>query len=90
MIQGIGPGFVPEIFNRSVVDQVISVGDQESYQWTRRIIQEEGIIAGISSGAVVCATDKYLRQSRKNDQLIVTLFPDTGERYLSVPMLFKG
>jgi len=90
MIQGIGPGFVPEIYDRSVVDQVLPVGDQEAYRWTRRIILEEGILAGISSGAAACATDKYLKQSRSGNKLIVTLFPDTGERYLSVPMLFTS
>lgn len=89
MIQGIGAGFVPKIFDMSVVDEIISVGDQEAYEWTRKIIQQEGILVGISSGAALCATDKYLRSCGKKEGLIVTLFPDTGERYLSVPMLFK-
>ncbi len=90
MIQGIGPGFVPDIYDKSVVDQLISVGDQDAFEWTRKIIQCEGILAGISSGAVACATAKYLKNRRKEDKVIITLFPDTGERYLSVPMLLKG
>lgn len=89
MIQGIGAGFVPEIFDRSVIDQIIPVGDQEAYDWTRKMIQQEGIFAGISSGAALCATSKYLQFRRKTDQIIVTLLPDTAERYLSVPMLLK-
>jgi cysteine synthase A len=89
MIQGIGAGFVPDILDRTLIDEVIGVGDVEAYEWTRKIIQQEGIFAGISSGAAACATARYLRHRRKGDKVIVTLFPDTGERYLSVPMLLK-
>ena len=89
MIQGIGAGFIPEIFDKSVIDTIIPVGDHEAYEWTRKIVQQEAIFAGISSGAVACATARYLQQRRSTDKLIVALFPDTGERYLSVTMLFK-
>ena len=90
MIQGIGPGFIPQILDRSVIDEVITVGDVDAYKWTRKITQLEGIMAGISSGAAVCAVDKYIRKKIVNEKVIVTLFPDTGERYLSVPMLYKN
>jgi cysteine synthase A len=89
MIQGIGAGFVPSILDKSVIDDIITVNDHEAYEWTRKIIQQEGIFSGISSGAAACATARYLKCRRKSDDLIVTLFPDTGERYMSIPMLFK-
>jgi cysteine synthase A len=89
-IQGLGPGFVPTVFDRSIIDEIITVGDQEAYEWTGKIIRNEGIFAGISSGAVACATEKYLKRNQLQNKLLVALFPDSGERYLSVPMLFKG
>jgi len=89
MIQGIGAGFVPSILDKALIDEIITVGDNEAYEWTRKIMREEGILTGISSGAAACATDKYIRKNRPQNRLIITLFPDTGERYLSVPMLLK-
>lgn len=89
MIQGIGAGFVPSVLDRSLIDEIITAGDKETYEWTRKIMQKEGILAGISSGAAICATDKYLKKAGVKNKIIVTLFPDAGERYLSVPMLFK-
>ncbi len=89
MIQGIGPGFVPSVFEKNIIDEIITVGDQEAYEWTRKIIYQEGILAGISSGAAACGVEKYIRKNKPAGQLIVTVFPDTAERYLSVPMLFK-
>lgn len=89
MIQGIGAGFIPEIVDMSVIDEVITVGDQEAYEWTRKVIQQEGIFAGISSGAVACAAGKYLKQDGRNPKVVIILFADMGERYLSVPMLLR-
>jgi cysteine synthase A len=84
MIQGIGAGFVPSILDRSLLDETVTVTDNEAFQWARRIIREEGILCGISSGAALCATDKYLRTSKAENRVAVVILPDTGERYLSV------
>lgn len=89
LIQGLGPGFIPSIADMSVVDEVVTVTDQEAYQWTRKIIQGEGILVGVSSGAALCATAQYIAKHALENALVVTLFPDTGERYLSLPQLFK-
>jgi len=89
LIQGLGPGFVPSIADMSVIDEVITVSDQDAYQWTRKIIQGEGILVGVSAGAALCATAHYITKHTPENALIVTLFPDTGERYLSLPQLFK-
>jgi cysteine synthase A len=86
-IQGIGAGFVPETFDRSVVTEIVQVTDSEAYDWTRQIMLKEGILAGISSGAAACGAAKYLKRSGKKAALVVVMFPDTGERYLSIPML---
>lgn len=84
MIQGIGAGFVPAILDQSLVNETVTVTDNEAFQWARRIIREEGILCGISSGAALCATDKYLREKKAEKKVVVVILPDTGERYLSV------
>jgi len=89
LIQGLGPGFIPSVFDRTVVDEVITVSDQDAYLWTGRIVSTQGILAGISSGAALCATAQYIERFSPHNALIVTLFPDTGERYLSIPQLFR-
>ena len=83
-IQGIGAGFVPSIMDEALLDDVVTVTDGEAMEWMRRIAREEGILAGISSGASACGTAKYIKNKGLEDAVIVTLFPDTGERYLSV------
>lgn len=84
LIQGIGAGFIPSILDRSVIDEVVTVEDVEAMAWTRELISREGILAGISSGAVACAAAKYLKKHAITGKIIVLLFPDTGERYLSL------
>ncbi|MDR7372172.1 cysteine synthase A [Flavobacterium aquidurense] len=85
--QGIGAGFIPEVFNREYVDQILTVDKNESYNYTKRIAKEEGIFAGISTGAALSAIAKKLKDIPENS-VILTFNYDTGERYLSVDELF--
>lgn len=81
-IAGIGAGFIPELLNRKIVDRIFKVKDEEAILTTRRLIKEEGLIVGISSGAVAFAALQIAKDLGKGKN-IVTIFPDTGERYLS-------
>ncbi len=82
-IQGIGAGFIPGVLNRSVIDGIITVASENAGDMARRLAKEEGILAGVSSGAAMWATLEYLRTNDLKDKTLVTVFPDTGERYLS-------
>ncbi len=86
-IQGIGAGFIPEVLNRNIIDEIIQVSDEDAYKITRRLISEEGILCGISSGANLFAAMKIAEEFGSGKK-VVTVFPDTGERYLSTE-LFK-
>jgi len=85
-IQGIGAGFVPEILNTKVYDEIIRVADDEALAMGREIAKVEGILVGISSGAVAHAVIEISKRPENADKTIVTIFPDTGERYLSTAM----
>lgn len=89
-IQGIGGGFVPENLNMDVVDEVIQVSNDDSFAWARRVSLEEGILAGISSGAALCAADQVARRPESKGKLIVVVLPSCGERYLSTPLFAAG
>ncbi len=82
-IQGIGPNFVPKVYNPDVIDEVIQVTDDMALDMTRRLGKEEGILAGISSGAACWAAQELALRPENKDKLIVVIFPDSGERYLS-------
>lgn len=82
-IQGIGAGFVPEVLQMDFVDEVMQVSDEHSAQYTRRLAREEGILAGISSGAAVWAAIEVAKREENRDKMIVVILPDTGERYIS-------
>ncbi len=81
-IQGIGAGFVPEVLDTKIYDGVLQVSNEEARVMTRRIAREEGILAGISSGAAVCAA-LQIAKTKGNDKHLLVVLPDTGERYLS-------
>ena len=85
-IQGIGAGFVPAVLNRDLLDEVIAVGNDEAIASARRLAREEGILAGISSGAALCAALTIARRDENHGKLVVVILPDTGERYLSTAL----
>ncbi|MBU0684735.1 MAG: cysteine synthase A [Thermoplasmatota archaeon] len=82
-IQGIGAGFVPKVLNVNMIDEIVQVDDDDAINFTRRLIKEEGILAGISSGAAAWAAVQVARRPESEGKLIVVILPDTGERYLS-------
>lgn len=86
-LQGLGAGFVPSILNRDVLDGIITVGKDEAYLYAQRLAKEEGILAGVSTGAVLAAVAKKLPELPKGSK-ILTYNYDTGERYLSIEGLF--
>jgi cysteine synthase len=85
-IQGIGAGFVPEILNTQVIDEIIQVTNEQAIHTARRLIREEGLLVGISSGAAVWASLQVASRSENKGKLIVTVLPSTGERYLSTAL----
>lgn len=85
-IQGIGAGFVPEVLNAEIIDEVIQVSNDDAFKTARRLAREEGILCGISSGAAAWAALQVAARAENSEKLVVAILPDTGERYLSTPL----
>ncbi len=85
-IQGIGANFVPENFHKSVIDKIIAVSDEDSYEYARKLCVTEGLCVGISSGAVLAAAVMLAKLPENNGKNIVVVLPDTGSRYLSTDL----
>ncbi|MDR3419594.1 MAG: cysteine synthase A [Nevskia sp.] len=88
-IQGIGAGFVPDVLDLSLVDDIEQVSNEDAVTYARRLAREEGIISGISSGAAVAVADRLAQRPENSGKTIVVILPDSGERYLS-SVLFEG
>ena len=85
-IQGIGAGFVPEVLNLSIIDEIFRVENESAFEASRKLAQSEGLLAGISSGAALYAASEVSKRPENKGKTIVVLLPDTGERYLSTEL----
>ena len=88
-IQGIGAGFIPKVLNKEIIDEIITVADDDAFKTAKSVAQKEGLFVGISSGAAIWASLKIAARLGK-EKRVVTILPDTGERYFSVEQYFKG
>lgn len=89
-IQGIGAGFVPDVFDKNVVDEIIPVSNEDAFDSSRAVAASEGLLVGISSGAALCAATQIAQRPEFAGKNVVVLLPDTGERYLSTPLFTKN
>jgi len=89
-IQGIGAGFVPDIFNSKIVDEIIGVQNEQAFETSRKLAASEGLLVGISSGAAAYAATQLAKLPENEGKTIVVLLPDTGERYLSTALFERG
>ena len=85
-IQGIGAGFVPDVLDTKVYDEIIPVANEDAFAAGKRIGKKEGVLVGISSGAAAYAAVELAKRPENKGKTIVVLFPDTGDRYLSTPL----
>jgi cysteine synthase A len=87
---GIGVGFIPPILNRTILDEIIVVTDEEAFSCAQRLAREEGVVAGVSSGAAVHAALRIAARPESEGAVVVTLIPDTGERYVTTALFEHG
>ena len=87
-IQGIGAGFIPDVLNLSVIDEVLKVDDEDAKETARQLSKREGLMCGISCGAAAWAAIQVARRAENDGKMVVVVLPDLGERYLSIPGLF--
>jgi cysteine synthase A len=85
-IQGIGAGFIPEVLRKELIDEIVTVSDEEAMYYSRRLAREEGLLSGISTGAALSAAIQIGRRVENEGRLIVMVQPSYGERYLSTPL----
>ena len=85
-LQGLGAGFIPDILNTEIIDEVITVRDDESFELARRLAREEGMLCGISCGAAVAGAIQVASRPENEGKMVVVILPDLGERYLSTPL----
>lgn len=88
-IQGIGAGFIPPVMELDLIDEIISIGDQDAIHYSRRLAREEGLLSGISTGAALAAAIQVGQRPENTDKLIVIIQPSFGERYLSTPLFHQ-
>ncbi|MDO4344878.1 MAG: cysteine synthase A [Eubacteriales bacterium] len=88
-IQGIGAGFIPDILDTEAYDEIIAVSDEDAYKTCRKLVETEGVLCGVSSGAALCAAQKLAKRPENEGKTIVVLLPDGGERYLSMGVFDK-
>lgn len=88
-IQGIGAGFVPDILDRSIIDDIVTVGNDDAFETARNLAKSEGILGGISSGAAVWAALQVAKRPENKDKQLIVILPSTGERYISTDLFFK-
>jgi cysteine synthase A len=85
-LQGLGAGFVPEVYNKSIVDEICTIKSDEAFETARLLARTEGLVVGISSGAAVFATTQIAKRPENQGKTLVVLLPDSGERYLSTSL----
>jgi len=87
-IQGIGAGFIPDVLNLDIIDEVVTVDDEDAKEMARQLSRREGLMCGISCGAAAWAAVQVARRAANAGKMVVVVLPDLGERYLSIPGLF--